>query len=386
MCADTCPNEEYIMTALRLGVPEKIPSFCQSIMGEVAKQYFMKYEDDLPDEDILFTEVGDLTIYKCFGYSSRWNGTPNVKFKIDDELRDVIADMSRDVKEKMGANYFVNEMGSIRARNEVVNWFADAGIKTEEQLKFFMEHWDFEEPSSSEIERFRKGRRQCMDADFVPFASSNLIMEPANQSISFSLTARLMKKNPELLDEFYDFLTRMTEARFKAAVAAGYKCFCTPDDMAFKSGPMISPKKYRLFITPKAKRVCDIVHDASGVIFMHTDGFIDPVMECFIDAGYDGIQPLEPTSGMTIKRVKEKWGDRIACIGNVDTTTTLSFGTEQETRKYVHRCFREARGNSKEIRGYIFAASGSLHNKVKLENALAMMDEYKKIRDGIIPV
>jgi uroporphyrinogen-III decarboxylase len=89
---------------------------------------------------------------------------------------------------------------------------------------------------------------------------------------------------------------------------------------------------------------------------------------------------------MTIAHVKKLWGDKLACIGNVDTTNTLSFGTADEVRAYVHRCFQEAKGDNDVISGYVFAASGSLHNRVKLENALAMMDEYKKIREGEISI
>ncbi|MHA1681838.1 MAG: uroporphyrinogen decarboxylase family protein [Promethearchaeota archaeon] len=390
MCADTCPNEQNIMAALRLQEPEKIPSFCQSIMRKVAQAYFEKYEDDLDDEDVLLTDVGDLTVYKAFGYSSRWNGAPGTTFIQDDEARDKIAEMDAAVKKRMGNRYAVTSMGAIRASNDVAGWFVEAGIRKEEDLRFFLDHWDFKEPTLGEIERFRRGRRQCMDQDFVPFASSNLIMEPANQSIHLSLTAKLMRKNPGLLEEFYDFLTRRTEAQFKAALKAGYKCFVTADDMAYKTGPMFSPENYRKFFVPCADRVCNIVHDGGGLIFMHTDGFIDSVMDCFIDAGYNAIQPLEPTSGMTIARVKRLWGDKLACIGNVDTTSTLSFGVPDDARKYVHRCFREAGGKqgetAKGIKGYIFAASGTLHDNVKVENALAMMDEYKKIRDGIIPI
>lgn len=386
MCADTCPNEQYIMEALRLGTPEEIPSFCQSIMGDVQRDFFEMNDGDVPDEDILLTQVGDLTVYKAFGYSSRWNGSPGTTLVIDDAIRDRVDEMNKEVEKKHGTRYHVNNMGSIRASNDVASWFVEAGITTVEDLKLFLDGWDFKAPKLNTIEQYRIGRRQCMDANFVPFASANLVMEPANQSISFGLTAKLMRKEPGLIVQFYDLLTRMTEARFKAAISAGYKCFCTADDMAYKTGPMIHPDKYRKFVTPMAKRVCDLVHDSGGVIFMHTDGFIDPVMDCFIEAGYNAIQPLEPTSGMTIKRVKENWGDKIACIGNVDTTNTLSFGTPEDAREYVHRCFKEATDTSGNISGYMFAASGTLHNEVKVENALAMMDEYTKIRHGDIQV
>jgi uroporphyrinogen decarboxylase-like protein len=382
----TCPNEKRIMTALNLEAPDKIPSFCQSIMGALTSAYFEKYDDDIEDEDILLTQIGDFTIYKAFGYSSHWSGSPNSSLIADDILMEHIKKKNDDLIKKGFKNYRVSKLGAIRASNNISNWFVEPGIKSEDELKFFLEHLSYKAPTTNEIERWRTGRNQCMEADWVPFASSHVVVEPGNQSISFGLTGKLMRKNHALIEEFYDFILEEAILRFKAAIKAGCKCFCTADDTAYKTGPMFSPKNYRKFIMPRAKILCDLVRDAGGVIFMHTDGLIDSIMDCFIDAGYHAIQPLEPTSGMTIERVKRLWGDKIACIGNVDTTNTLSFGTPQDARDYVHRCFREAKGDNDKISGYVFAASGSLHDKVQLDNALAMMDEYKKVRDNIVPI
>lgn len=382
----TCPNERRILDALHLEAPDKIPSFCQSIMGALTRAYLAEHEEDITDDDVLLTQIGDLTLYKAFGYSSHWCGKPHVTVTVDTPWRDRVAEMVAEIHARGKKNWGVNQLGSIRASNAVTHWFVEAGIKNEADLRLMLDNVSLQPPDAKQVEQWREGRLQCLRADFVPFISPHVVMEPANQSISFGLTARLMRRNPALLEEFYDFLTRIAEHEIEAGIKANYKTFCTADDCAYKTGPMISPKQYRRFVTPCATRLCDLVHAAGGVIFMHTDGFIDPIMDCFIDAGYDAIQPLEPTSGMTIERVKRLWGDQLACIGNVDTTTTLSFGTPADARAYVHRCFREARGKDDEIKGYVFAASGSLHDEVKLENALAMMDEYAKVRDGLVPI
>ena len=80
---------------------------------------------------------------------------------------------------------------------------------------------------------------------------------------------------------------------------------------------------------------------------------------------------------MTVKKVKEGWGNKLACIGNVDTTNTLPFKSEEKVRQEVHRVMKEGRIGGKK--GYLFAASGSLHPRIPMKNVLAMMDEWKKI-------
>ncbi len=392
MCPiDTCENEQWIMAAMRREVPEKVPSFVQSIMSRLTKDYLARYEEDLKDEDVLLTSIGDFTVYKGFGYASHWSGSPDAKVVVDDALRDEIARMTEEYHKAGHSSYQVGLLGNVYASNNVTNWYVESGIKTEETLRFFLNHLTVKPPTVKDIEIWGEGRRQCMKANFVPFASHHVVVEPNNTSLTFGLTSKLMRKNPALFNQWLDLIVELPILSFKAAIQAGAKVFCTADDCAFKDGPMYHPRDYRAFVTPRAKRVCDIVHEGRGLIFMHTDGFIDPIMNCFIDAGYDAIQPIETTSmkdeqGESIRRVKRLWGDKLAVIGNCDTTTVLSFGTPSEVRKDVHRCFQEAKGNDDKVAGYIFAASGSLHDKIPLDNALAMMDEYKKIRDGQVPI
>ncbi|TFG17678.1 MAG: hypothetical protein EU530_10275 [Promethearchaeota archaeon] len=357
----TCPSEQRFMSALRLGTPDKVTNFVQSIMGGLQSEWRKKY-GAIPKEKQIKTPIGDFSLYKAFGYDTHWHSAPRAWFIPDGKLRRHILKRTFEINKDKHPLYVMTSTGAIYTYNKTskITFFVRPGIETVEELRFFIDHLRIRTPTTHQINRYLKAREICMQKDFLPVMLGHIVVEPGNQSLSFSLTARLMRKNPELLHEFYDLLSRQTELSFKAAIKAGWKCFATADDCAFKTGPMFSPKQYREFVIPYAKRICDIVRDAEGVIFMHT--------------------------GMTIERVKKKWGDKLAVIGNVDTTDTLSFQTPQDARDYVHRCFREAKGDSDSISGYIFAASGSLHDKVKLENAQAMLDEYRKIRDGIIPI
>jgi len=89
-------------------------------------------------------------------------------------------------------------------------------------------------------------------------------------------------------------------------------------------------------------------------------------------------------SGMSIAKVKQGWGNKIVCIGNCDTTSTLPFKTEAEVRAEVRRDMKEGRLNGKK--GYIFAVSGSLHNRLPLDNVLVMLDEWRKINSDIVKI
>lgn len=53
-----------------------------------------------------------------------------------------------------------------------------------------------------------------------------------------------------------------------------------------------------------------------------------------IDTGIDALGPLEPGANMDLACVKEKYGDKIAVVGNVDCDL-LARGDKEEIKKEV---------------------------------------------------
>ena len=61
---------------------------------------------------------------------------------------------------------------------------------------------------------------------------------------------------------------------------------------------------------------------------MHCDGNINLYLDDLISTGFDGLHPIQRTANMSIKKVREKYGEKLCLIGNVDSSHTLVFGTE----------------------------------------------------------
>ena len=49
-------------------------------------------------------------------------------------------------------------------------------------------------------------------------------------------------------------------------------------------------------------------------------------MDDIVETNIDGLNPMEPVAGMDIGEVKQKYGDRICLIGNIDCGNLLSNG------------------------------------------------------------
>jgi len=107
----------------------------------------------------------------------------------------------------------------------------------------------------------------------------------------------------------------------KLIIGAGYK----PDvaffynDMAYRNGPLFSPRTYRNCILESDKLLCDYFHSLDIPIIYHTDGDIHKLIPGLIDAGVDCLQPLEAKANMDVRELKAEVGDRLAFMGNIDT-------------------------------------------------------------------
>jgi len=165
-------------------------------------------------------------------------------------------------------------------------------------------------------------------------------------------------------------------------IDAGAEAILFGDDIADTHGPLVSPKLFERFYYPYYKRLFQgwKKHGAQFVIF-HTDGNIYPIIDYLLDAGIDGIDPLDCLA-IDIAEFKEKYGDKVCLFGNVDVSVTLPFGTPEDVGKAVRKCIHSAATGG----GYVLASSNSLHKGIPATNAVTMFKaarrygEYPKLR------
>ena len=56
----------------------------------------------------------------------------------------------------------------------------------------------------------------------------------------------------------------------------------------------MGPADFQEFVVTYDRRLTDIIHDANGLVWCHSHGSINKVLEGFAEAGVDCLQPLEP--------------------------------------------------------------------------------------------
>jgi uroporphyrinogen-III decarboxylase len=104
----------------------------------------------------------------------------------------------------------------------------------------------------------------------------------------------------------------------------------------------------------------------------HCCGACEPLIEGFIEAGFDILNPIQTSArGMDPEYLVKKYGGRIVFWGGgVDTQNTLPFGTPDEVRRQV----KERLAIFGKTSGFIFNPVHNIQCNTPVENVLAVFE------------
>jgi uroporphyrinogen decarboxylase len=105
------------------------------------------------------------------------------------------------------------------------------------------------------------------------------------------------------------------------------------DDYAYHSGPLMSPDLYEEFLAPGFKEVVTAIKSHGAYCMKHTDGNIHKILPSIVNAGIDGLGPLEPEASMILAGIKKEY-PHLTVMGNV-SCDLLGVGTESDIEKTV---------------------------------------------------
>jgi hypothetical protein len=158
---------------------------------------------------------------------------------------------------------------------------------------------------------------------------------------------------------------------FEALAAADVPVVMVHDDIAWSSGPFLSPNWYREFVFPNYRNLFAPLRDSGKKIIYTSDGnytgFVDDVAAC----GVHGFV-MEPSTDMAY--VADKYGRSHVFIGNADTRILLS-GAREEIRAEVERCM----AIGKDCPGFFMAVGNHIPANTPVQNALYYNQVYEEL-------
>jgi uroporphyrinogen-III decarboxylase len=153
--------------------------------------------------------------------------------------------------------------------------------------------------------------------------------------------------------------------------------YLTGTDFGMQTGPFISPQAYRDLYKPFHKRLNDWIHiHTPWKTFVHSCGSVWRLIEDFIDAGFDILNPVQcSAANMDPRKLKRRFGERIVFWGGgVDTQQTLPFGTPADVRREV----RERIEAFSPGGGFVFNPVHNVQPQTPVENLMAMFDALRE--------
>ena len=137
------------------------------------------------------------------------------------------------------------------------------------------------------------------------------------------------------------------------------------DDMAYNEGPMFSPLQFERIFLPGYRRMIDAFRNAGAShVFLHSDGNVIAILDMLIDAGIDGLHPLEIRAGMDPAILRKKYS-KLVLMGGMDNTDTLIRGPGEKIEKEAKELIDLGR------EGGLIIGTHSVSPEISLENYLA---------------
>ncbi len=136
---------------------------------------------------------------------------------------------------------------------------------------------------------------------------------------------------------------------------------------AFAGGGFISTEHYRQFVLPYERFVIEQVRrHAKLPVYVHTCGSIGDRIHLMVEAGYDGVDTMDPPplGNTDIAGVKERFGSQLFLKGNIDPVNVIRNGSPKEVYLKAVDCI-EAAGRDG---GYILSSACSIAPEAPPEN------------------
>jgi len=316
-------SKERIMTALNFNTPDRVPRF----------EYFDEFGVGREFADIWYEEKGfgpEINIYDYYNI--------DIKIAVGDE--GLMPTRTEVLKQTPEYAITRNSWGEVIRRTTGDAFYKPLEVPIKEKSDLQTIHVD---PPDLDI-RYQSldeqmdqlKQRYCV---FVktggPFIRSSFVRGDAQLLID-------MASDPQFAKELFMFMARhlteigLEQLRRWDLYETGVWIY---DDMASVKGPIFSPKMAEQLLAPAWQYMINTFKQAGAQkVCLHSDGDLMPLLDLFVDIGFQGLNPVEARTTMDVVEIREKYGEKLAMVGGLDNSVILPRGDRAEVRAHVQRC------------------------------------------------
>ncbi|MQY60147.1 MAG: hypothetical protein GH144_11210 [Clostridia bacterium] len=223
------------------------------------------------------------------------------------------------------------------------------------------------------VEDFRNDflwRKKRLKGTVELLTCSPVGLDTAFNIAGLDLFIYLYAENPQLVSAWLEALN-LAEIRRVHAIADYELSPLTLvySDIAFKDKTIFSSDFFKKEFYPRLERLVKAWHEHNIKCLFHSDGNLTSILPDLVKTGIDGLNPIETAAGMSLKEVKDLYGDKIFLAGGIDVSELMPYGTKEEVERGVIQAIRDAGYGS----GYFLGSTTELDNGIPAKNIITMI-------------
>lgn len=145
------------------------------------------------------------------------------------------------------------------------------------------------------------------------------------------------------------------------------------EDMAYKTGPLISPAHFKKLMVPRYRKITGLLREHGvDLIFVDCDGDPSQLIPLWLEGGINGLYPLERAAGVDPVSLRKEYGQRLLMMGGIDKRA-LSRGRDAIDQELAQLPYLFGQG------GYIAGIDHGVPPDVPFENYMYYLNQMKEI-------
>lgn len=182
--------------------------------------------------------------------------------------------------------------------------------------------------------------------------------------------------DPEWIRDYGRVYTDLYKAHYRMLLEEAGK----PDgvwiyeDLGYRNGLFCSPATLADLIFPYYREMVDFFHGYGLPVVLHSCGSVEAALPLVIEAGFDGLNPMEAKAGNDLLAFAERYGDRLLFVGGFDARVL-----ESNDRGLIRRRVTEMIAGMK-ARGarWVFGSDHSLSTNVRYASFRYAVEVYRE--------
>ncbi|MGQ9672035.1 MAG: uroporphyrinogen decarboxylase family protein [Candidatus Aminicenantales bacterium] len=174
------------------------------------------------------------------------------------------------------------------------------------------------------------------------------------------------ERSKQILERYTEGISRLALAMIDHGVDA------IKVSSPFAGAGFISPVFYREFVMPFEGRIAQAVKERGLPVYLHTCGAISDRLELMAEAGFSGIECLDPPpiGNVELAEAKKRIGRDVFIKGNLDPIHVLLRGTREDVRRAALRALEAGKPEGR----YILSSACSIAPHTPRENVQVLSE------------